>query len=241
MMKRENIRTMPRISQPFLKNSLPIHRLLILLLAGMLIFGTTSCSSQKRLARKHAKEARLAQLAQAKADLYEIINDEGFIPLDTKEKMLNNVKAMNLDDKEINVLIVRAEEKLERDRLAHRKKMEEEAKRAEAERLEFERQAREKALKHGPIQDALIGIAAAPNLREANIRINQALEMFASPDTPVLILVSQEGNIRDYDRPTTIRKYLELLKDQKRYNNDIENVQYNAAGKITELELRTRY
>jgi hypothetical protein len=240
-MKRENIKTMPRIPQPFLKNGLQINRLLILVLAGMLIFGTTSCSSQKRLARKHAKEARLAQLAQAKADLYEIINDEGFLSLEVKEKMLNNVKSMSLDDKEIDELIIRAEDKLERDRLAYRKKMEEEAKRAEAERLEFERQAREKAQKYGPIQDALIGIAAAQNLREANIRINQALEMFASPDTPVLILVSQEGNTRDYDRPTTIRKYLELVKDQKRYNNDIESVQYNAAGKITELELRTRY
>jgi hypothetical protein len=220
---------------------MPANRMLILALAGLLIFGTTSCSSQKRLARKHAKEARLAQIAQVKADLYEIINDEGYLSLEAKENMLQNVKDMKLDDKEIDELIVRAEEKLAHDRAEHMRKKEEETSRAEAERLELERQAREKATQFGPIQNALIGVAAAPNLREANLRISQALEMFASPDVPVLILISQEGNTRDYDRPTTIRKYLELLKDQKRYNNDIENVKFNAAGKITELELRTRY
>lgn len=220
---------------------MPANRMLILALAGLLIFGTTSCSSQKRLARKHAKEARLAQIAQAKADLYEIINDEGYLSLEVKENMLQNVKDMKLDDKEIDELIVRAEEKLARDRAEHMRKKEEETSRAEAERLELERQAREKATQFGPIQNALIGVAATSNLREANLRISQALEMFASPDVPVLILISQEGSVRDYDRPTTIRNYLELLKDQKRYNNDIENAKFNAAGKITELELRTRY
>jgi hypothetical protein len=220
---------------------MPANRMLILALAGLLIFGTTSCSSQKRLARKHAKEARLAQIAQAKADLYEIINDEGYLSLEVKENMLQNVKDMKLDDKEIDELIVRAEEKLARDRAEHMRKKEEETRRAEAERLELERQARERATQYGPIQNAFISVAAAPNLREANLRISQTLEMFASPDVPVLILISQEGEVRDYDRPTTISRYLELLKDQKRYNNDIENAKFNAAGKITELELRTRY
>lgn len=238
-MKREKIKR-PNLT-PGKSTYLPISRLIVLALAGMLIFGTTSCSSQKRLARKHAKEARMAQIAQAKADLYEIINDEGYLALEVKENMLNNVKSMNLDDKEVNDLIVRAEDKLESDRAAYLKKKEEEARLAEAEKLELERHAREKATKYGPVQNALISIAAAPNLREANIRISNTLEMFASPDVPVLILISQEGDIRDYDRPTTIRQYLELLKDQKRYNNDIENIRYNAAGKITELELRTRY
>jgi hypothetical protein len=220
---------------------MPLNSLLILALAGFLIFGTTSCSSQKRLARKHEKEARLAQIAQAKADLYEIINDEGYLALEVKEQMLQNVKDMNLDDKEVNELIPRAEEKLARDRAEYMRKKEEEALRAEAERRELERQARERAQKFGPIQDAMISVAAAPNLREANLRISQTLELFASPNVPVLILISQEGNVKDYDRPTTIGRYLELLKDQKRYNNDVADVKYNAAGKITELELRTRY
>lgn len=240
-MNREKFKIMKRMFSNSFVARMPVNQMLVFALAGLLIFGTTSCSSQKRLARKHAKEARLAQIAQAKAELYEIINDEGYLSLEVKESKLQSVKDMNLDDKEVNELIVRAEEKLVRDRAEYMKKKEEEARRAEAERLERERLARERATQFGPIQNGLIAVAAAPNLREANLRISQTLEMFASPDVPVLILVSQEGEIRDYDRPTTIGKYLELLKDQKRYNNDIENVKYNAAGKITELELRTRY
>lgn len=239
-MNRDNLKMLKHML-PTSLSRISLNKVLIFALAGLLIFGTTSCSSQKRLARKHAKEARLAQIAQAKAELFEIINDEGFLPLEVKENKLQAVKDMNLDDEEVNDLIVRAEDKLALDRAAFLKKKEEEARRAEAERLERERMAREKASQFSPLQNAMIGIAAASNLREANLRISQALEMFASPDVPVLILISQEGDIKDYDRPTTIRQYLELLKDQKRYNNDIENVEYNAAGKITELELRTRY
>lgn len=220
---------------------LPVNRMLVFALAGLLAFGGTSCSSQKRLAKKHAKEARLAQIEQAKAELFEIINDDGFLALEVKERKLQSVKDMKLDDKELNELIVRAEENLARDRIEYLKKKEEEAKRAEAERLERVRLEQEKATKFGPLQDALISVAAAPNLREANTRISDALKMFASPNVPVLILISEEGVVKDYDRPTTIQKYLELLKDQKRYNNDIENVKYDAAGKVTELELRTRY
>lgn len=240
-MNREKLKSMMRKFRSNSIRRLPVNQLLIFALAGLLVFGSTSCSSQKRLARKHAKEARLAQIAQAKAELYEIINDEGFLSLEVKERKLQNVKDMNLDDKEVNELIVRAEEKLARDRAEYLRKKEEEAKRAEAERLERERLDREKATKFGPIQDALVGVASAPNLRDANNRIAETLKLFASPDTPVLILISQEGVVKDYDRPTTIQRYLELLKDQKRYNNDIENVIFNAAGKITELELRTRY
>jgi hypothetical protein len=240
-MNREKTKIMKYLFRRNLSTWMPVNRILILSLAGLLIFGTTSCSSQKRLARKHAKEARLAQIAQAKAELYEIINDEGYLSLEVKERKLQNVKDMNLDDKEVNELIVRAEEKLARDRVEYLRMKEEEARRAEAERLERERLARERATQFAPIQNALIGVATAPNLREANLKISQTLDMFASPEIPVLILISQEGDVRDYDRPTTIGKYLELLKDQKRYNNDIENVKYNAAGKITELELRKRY
>jgi hypothetical protein len=61
------------------------------------------------------------------------------------------------------------------------------------------------------------------------------MQLFASEETPVLIIVSRSGDIVDYDRPTTIKKYLNYLKDQKVNRNDIENVVYDANGKITEL------
>jgi hypothetical protein len=63
------------------------------------------------------------------------------------------------------------------------------------------------------------------------------LQLFANDNAPVLIIISRSGNVVDYDRPTTIRKYLEYIKDQKVVRNKVENVVYNADGKITELEL----
>lgn len=237
----EKFKTMWQSSLHRIKALVPASQVLIIALASLFVLGTTSCSSQKKLARKHAKEARLAQIAQAKADLYEIINDDGFIALEVKEKKLQNVKDLKLEDKEIDELIVRAEAKLALDRAAWLKKQEEEARRLEAERLEQERREKERQTQQTPIQKALIDIATAPNLRAANDRISETLKMFESNNVPVLILIHEEGDTKDYDRPTTIQKYLELIKDQKRYNNDVENVRYNAAGKITELELRTRY
>ena len=80
-------------------------------------------------------------------------------------------------------------------------------------------------------------IANSTNLATSNRYIGEALNLFASEDTPVLIIVSKSGNIVDYDRPTTIRKYLEYIKDQKVVRNKIDNVVYDANGKISELEL----
>jgi hypothetical protein len=87
-MNREKFKIMQRMFSKSFVTRMPVNQMLVFALAGLLIFGTTSCSSQKRLARKHAKEARLAQIAQAKAELYEIINDEGFLPLEVKESKL---------------------------------------------------------------------------------------------------------------------------------------------------------
>ncbi len=215
-------------------------RVVALSILALLAFGVTSCNSQKRLAKKQAKEARLAQIEQAKADLLEIINDDGKIPFEVKERKFNAVKALNLDDKEVRRLLPIAEEKLAKDRVEWLRQKEEDLRRREAEMRERERMEQEKRAANIKIQSALTAVATASDLRTANIRISEALQLFASPDVPLLILISQEGNIRDYDRPTTIQKYLELLKDQRRYSNDIENVLYDAAGKITELELRKR-
>jgi len=81
-------------------------------------------------------------------------------------------------------------------------------------------------------------IANSTNLASANASINEALSMFTSPETPVLIVISEEGGKKDYDRPTTIKAYLNYLKDQKKNINNIENVKLDSSGKITEVELR---
>ena len=81
-------------------------------------------------------------------------------------------------------------------------------------------------------------ITKSSSITSANSSISEALTMFASPDTPVLIVISESNGQKDYDRPTTIIDYLNYLKDQKKNMNKIEKLQFDNAGKITEVELR---
>lgn len=81
-------------------------------------------------------------------------------------------------------------------------------------------------------------IAGAGTPASANSSINEALSLFASPETPVLIVISESGGQKDYDKPTTIRAYLNYLKDQKKNSNAISNLTLDGSGKITEVELK---
>lgn len=111
----------------------------------------------------------------------------------------------------------------------------EEKARLEAEARQKEREASTPRVKLGQYFNA---IANSTNTTSANASINEALTLFASPDTPVLIVISEENGVKDYDRPTTIREYLHYLKDQKKNMNTISDIKANDSGKITELELR---
>jgi len=54
-------------------------------------------------------------------------------------------------------------------------------------------------------------------------------------------VINESGGTVDYDEPTTIRKYLEYLKDQKRNNAEVRNLVLDNNGKITEVELVKKY
>ncbi len=205
---------------------------LVLLVALMALGGTTSCKSKKKLAREQAAAEYAAKVDQAKKDLNAILYDETSWTLDEKEKRFNTIKSWNLQDEEVLNLLDQVEDKLARDRADAQRK-------AEEERLRREEEARlqKEAAKYSNIENQFMGIAGAPDVMTANEKISRALSLFASPDVPVLIIISQAGGFNDYDRPTTIQKYLNYLKDQKTYNNAIEQVKYDGNGKITELEL----
>jgi hypothetical protein len=83
----------------------------------------------------------------------------------------------------------------------------------------------------------IAGAGKAGNLNQAATLIKSTLALFASDDTPVLIIISREGDIVDYDKPTTIRHYLDFLKDQKASRNAVDSYQLDAGGKIKELDL----
>ncbi len=220
-MKRESMQVRHYVSMRFV---------MMLILALSLGASMSSCQSQKKLAKKKAAQELAERTAQAKTDLLAIINDDGRMTLEEKEFKLNSIKRMNLDDQEVKDLIVQAEEKIATERATLERKKEEE-------RLAREREAKERG-QYSSITNALNSVASARDVNAANMAIREALLQFASEDVPVLILISQEGETKDYDEPTTIRRYLEYLKDQKKVSSRVINAEYDSNGKIKVLELQ---
>ncbi|EAZ82419.1 histone-lysine N-methyltransferase pr-Set7 [Algoriphagus machipongonensis] len=83
-------------------------------------------------------------------------------------------------------------------------------------------------------------VAASGNASMANQSIQETLSMFSNQETPVLIVIHEENGIKDYDEPTTIKRYLEYLKDTKKNLNYISDIRLDANGKVSELELRRK-
>lgn len=82
-------------------------------------------------------------------------------------------------------------------------------------------------------------IATSSNVATANQSISEVLAMFSNQDIPVLIVIHEEGGVKDYDEPTTIKKYADYLKDTKKNLNYISDIRL-VGGKVTELELRRK-
>jgi len=195
-----------------------------MMIAVSLGSGMSACKSKKKLAQEQAAAEYARKVETAKQDLLSIINDEGNMSLEQKESKLQRVKDMNLNEPEILALIRQAEEAIEAEKAEMRRKWEEEnKKKTEAVSLS--------------LADYFALVAGASSVESANLKINETLKLFSSPDAPVLIIISKEGGLVDYDRPTTAKKYLEYLKDQKKNLNEIDKIEYDDNGKIKLLEL----
>ena len=199
---------------------------MVLLAVFVTLGGTTSCKSKKRLAREAAEAEYKSKVDQAVKDLNAILNDETLWSLEEKEARVKTIKDWNLQNAEVDDLLFQVEKKLARER---------------AQRDEEERRAAEEREKANAA-DAVLGrnfnsIANAGSVSQANRVINETLGMFESPNVPVLIIIKQNAGFNDYDRPTTIEKYLNYVKDQKKAAEKVFDIKYNANGKINELEL----
>lgn len=207
-------------------NAILNRGLFFMLLMALLSSGMYSCKSKKKLTRKEAAAAEARKIAKAKADLEMVITDDGQLTLEEKEEIVRNIKAMNIQDSEVQMLLSHAENRVER---------------ARAERLATEREKRMEAEKSAEkkmnLDEYFSAIASASSGAEADRLINETLRQFTTDDALVLIIIGKFGNEKDYDRPTTIRKYLYYLKDQKKNLNKVESVVFDANGKIEELEL----
>lgn len=205
---------------------------MILLVTVITLGGNTSCKSKKKLAKEAAEAEYKARVAEAVRDLTAILDDETAWTLEEKENRVQTIKDWNLLNPEVDDLLFQVEKKLARERAQAEQKAEEERRKAE-----------EDAKANEPkniLEKNFASIANAASLTQANRIINETLQLFSSNSTPVLIIISQAGGFNDYDRPTTIENYLNYLKDQKVNRNSVSSLQFNEAGKITEVELIKR-
>jgi hypothetical protein len=204
-------------------NKRSISHLFLILLVASLTLGTAGCKSAKKAARE-ARERELAErlraIEQAKLDVQAILNDAGGMSIEAKERELNRIKGLNLGDDELDDLIRQAEAKIAAEKAAMQPKAD-----------PVEKSAQER------LGNYFQYIANAGNVNQANSLIEEALGMFSSPNAPLLVIIHRSGGIVDYDRPTTARKYLEYLKDQKKSLNNIDELVFDANGKIKEIIL----
>ncbi len=205
---------------------LQIKNLFIITMLFLVTIGaTTSCSSKKKMAKKEYE----AKVEQAKRDLTAIVDGETQWTLEEQTNRVEEIESMDLMNPEVDELIVKAKEVINRE-IAEAERL------AEEERLrQIEEQSQAKP--ETSLEDCFAIIAAAPDAESANSKIAETLQLFASPDVPVLIIIYHVGDIIDYDAPTTVEKYLNYIKDQKKVNVSVKDVKYDNSDKITELVL----
>ena len=196
--------------------------MMVLLVAFITLGGTTSCKSKKRLAREAAEAEYKSIVEQAKKDLNAILDDETLWSLEEKEARVQTIKDWNLQNAEVDDLLFQVEKKLARER---------------AQKEEEERNKQQEKAANVTLENNFGSIARANSVSQANRLINETMDAFESPNVPVLIIIKQNAGFNDYDRPTTIEKYLNYVKDQKKATEKVYEIKYNANGKINELEL----
>jgi len=219
------------------KNMLSTSVRLLIIIMLAVPFVTTGCKSKKKLAEQEAMEAakreREAKIAEARVILENLLSSPAsstMAELEDKEDQLEYVKNMNLDDGEIRLLISQVESKLREERLALEMQSQQPS----------EPEAASPGISSSQLNMEFQNIANTGDTDMANEQINQMLQYFSSDDAPVLIVINESGGTKDYDRPTTIRRYLNYLKDTGKILDVVSNVVYDANGKISELELSRR-
>ncbi|NQV01074.1 MAG: hypothetical protein HQ542_00370 [Bacteroidia bacterium] len=158
------------------------------------------------------------KVAVARNKLYDLLVNKQNLSADELETEMNKIKAENLGNEEIDELLARMEKKI----------------------IEMRQYSSVEMTLKSKLESSFQSIADASragNTSMANSLIESALNYFSAPDVTVLIIISREGSIVDYDKPTTINNYLNFLKDQKENRNSVDSYQMDTSGKIKELDL----
>jgi hypothetical protein len=175
--------------------------------------------AQQAIKKAYAEREKVRQqkIDAARAELLDmLLNKDGKTAAELQVE-LDAIKAQQLGDQEINDLIAKVQAKIN-DMKSGKSSVPIKT------QLENSFQS---------IADA----AKAGNLTEADNIIKNTLQYFTDPDVPVLIIIYRQGSTVDYDKPTTIQRYLNFCKDQKKSLNGVDAIQQDASGKIKELDL----
>lgn len=208
-------------------------KLIALVLVFTVALGGSSCKSKKKIAAEKSAIELANKIAQAKASLIDLLRDDNPETYEEKVAEFTRIMNMQLRDPEIEQLIDQVETKLAAEYQEILREQEEEKKRQKTEALRLKKQA-----ELDNINAHFISIAQSANTTEANLRIQQTLTYYASPEVPVLLIIDIYGdNQKDYDKPTTIGHYLNYLKDVKAYNRQIESIKFDVNHKVIEIEL----
>jgi len=175
--------------------------------------------AQAKLKSILAEEKINAQKADiAKASLYDLLLNKDNKSADELQRELDKIRAQNIKSPDNDELIARLEKKIQEMRTSG---------------------GADLPLK-SQIENAfntIANAAGAGNLSQADATIQKTLQYFSSDDVPVLIIISRDGSMVDYDKPTNIKRYLNLLKDTKANKNAIDAIMTDANGKIKGLDL----
>ena len=201
-----------------------VRNKVIVIALAVAMLGFVSCKNKKKVTDNPNPKEEVVKvdenLVKAKSILQALIDDEDSKTIEEKEKILADIKAMNLNDPELNQMIGKVQASIDKAKEAKRK-------------------AEEDAKPENVLRRSFDGIAKASSASEANSLIQNTLQMFSSEKANVLIIVHKGATDADtdYDEPTNIAKYLNYLKDQKKNLNDVERIVYDSNNKIKTLIL----
>ncbi len=173
------------------------------------------------------------QLESAQRRLKEAMDNET-LSTDAKLKVIEEIRSLELTDAALNAALDKNEQFLN-----EQKNIDAEIERR---RIEREREENIRKEKQAKVKTDLLSyfnrISQAADIETANKLIEEALTLFDSRNSPVLVIIKKTGSLKEYDRPSSIIRYLEHIKDFKTYENKIENITFSEDnGKISELEL----
>lgn len=193
--------------------------LFILIIAIACSTNFTSCKSKKKITKTNTElQAEIKKKNAVKKRLRSLLNNST-LSSDKMTKELNSIVEMNVEDSEINRLISQVKNKIT------------EKKKAET--------AATTKIKETDNTFQELFQKVANDKRNADKYIKEAINLCESEDTPILIIISSstQKGVVDYDRPTTVIKYMQYLKDTKNISTKVHNVIFNDQGKIKEIEL----